>query len=95
VDQALTVPVVPKQVTVYLKRIPFKLSQLVELYDIRYLASSARVLGGIPRKDKYRSGTRIIYRTACTQSKLFKPREVCSLQDSFIDSSTGMIFDGI
>lgn len=32
-----------------------------------------------------RSATRIIYRTARTQSKLFKPREVCAFQDTFTD----------
>jgi hypothetical protein len=55
-------------------------------------ASNSRTLGGIPRKDKSRSGTRIIYRLARSQSKLFKPREVCSFQDSFIDSITGTCY---
>lgn len=46
----------------------------------------SKILGGIPRKlelEKY--ATRIIYHTARTHSKLFRPREVCALQDCFVD----------
>lgn len=51
----------------------------------------SRTLAGLPRKSN-RSGTRIIYRIARAQSKLYKPREVCALQDSFIDASTGVCY---
>jgi hypothetical protein len=51
---------------------------------------SPRVLAGIQRKDKSsRVGTRIIYRTVKAQNKLYKSREVCAFQDSFIDKATG------
>jgi hypothetical protein len=47
----------------------------------------SKVLGGITRKlELEKNATRIIYHTARTHSKLFRPREVCALQDCFIDS---------
>ena len=48
-------------------------------------------LGGISRRTS-RGGTRIIYRVARSSSTLFKPREVCALQDSFIDTTTGVCY---
>jgi hypothetical protein len=46
----------------------------------------SKILGGIPRKlELEKNATRIIYHTARTHSKLFRPREVCALQDSFVD----------
>ena len=48
-------------------------------------------LGGISRKSN-RGGTRIVYRVARSASTLFKPREVCALQDSFVDTNTGICY---
>ena len=43
-------------------------------------------LGGIPRNTQLNgAATRIIYHTARTSSKLYRPREVCAFQDGFID----------
>lgn len=48
--------------------------------------SSLRFFGGVSRRSDFdKCATRIIYRTARTQSKLFRPREVCAFQDSFVD----------
>ena len=44
------------------------------------------MVGGLERRPELeKSGTRIIYRTARTQNKAYRPREVCAFQDSFID----------
>ena len=58
-------------------------------------ASNATRLGGIGGciansaqqggRDINKFGTRIIYRTARQSKRTFRPREVCALQDSFID----------
>lgn len=47
----------------------------------------SKSFGGITRRPELENfGTRIIYRTARNQSgKFIRPREVCALQDSFID----------
>jgi serine/threonine protein kinase len=48
--------------------------------------STDTFFAGIPRNANLdRAATRIIYHTARTSSKLFRPREVCALQDCFID----------
>eukprot|EP00595_Chromulina_sp_UTEXLB2642_P002875 CAMPEP_0196763952 /NCGR_PEP_ID=MMETSP1095-20130614/5090_1 /TAXON_ID=96789 ORGANISM="Chromulina nebulosa, Strain UTEXLB2642" /NCGR_SAMPLE_ID=MMETSP1095 /ASSEMBLY_ACC=CAM_ASM_000446 /LENGTH=721 /DNA_ID=CAMNT_0042118303 /DNA_START=526 /DNA_END=2688 /DNA_ORIENTATION=- len=59
------------------------------LFDGNTLTSGVNnmKLYGITRKpelEKY--GTRIIYRTARSQSKVYAPREVCALQDAFMDN---------
>ena len=48
---------------------------------------ASKSFGGITRRPELENyGTRIIYRTARKQSgKYIRPREVCALQDSFID----------
>jgi hypothetical protein len=49
--------------------------------------STPKHLAGIIRKPELqKSGTRIIYRTSKGRSKVNRPREVCALQDSFIDA---------
>lgn len=50
---------------------------------------SAKTLGGIPRKPELANSaaTRIIYRTARPPSKLYNPRDVCAIQDSFVDEN--------
>lgn len=48
--------------------------------------SSSNTIRDLPRRpelEKY--GTRIIYRTARAKSKVYAPRDVCALQDSFVD----------
>jgi serine/threonine protein kinase len=48
--------------------------------------SNEASLGGITRDESLNSAaTRIIYHTARTTSKLYRPREVCAIQDCFID----------
>ena len=52
------------------------------------MAGPSKALGGIARRPELeRSATRIVYHTARTNSKLFRPREVCALQDSFCDKN--------
>jgi hypothetical protein len=50
-------------------------------------AGMSKSFGGITRKPELENfGTRIIYRTARKQGgKMVRPREVCALQDSFVD----------
>lgn len=49
---------------------------------------SSKILGGIARRPELeKAGTRIVYHTARSSSKLFRPREVCALQDSFCDKN--------
>lgn len=48
--------------------------------------SNSRSLAGISRRPELeKTGTRVLYRTARPQSTLYAPREVCVLQDSFMD----------
>ena len=54
-------------------------------------SSDSMELGGVSRKPN-RGGCRIIYRLARSSSKVFKPREVCALQDSFIDTNSGTCY---
>ena len=54
-------------------------------------SAATAALGG-SLADINRFGTRIIYRTARPASRLFRPREVCALQDSFIDTETGSCY---
>jgi hypothetical protein len=51
------------------------------------MTDPSKILGGIVRKPDIErsSATRIIYHTAKTSSDLFRPREVCALQDCFMD----------
>jgi hypothetical protein len=50
------------------------------------LDGASKTLGNLPRRPELdHCGTRIIYHTARTTSKLFRPREVCAFQDSFVD----------
>jgi len=52
---------------------------------------NSRELGGVSRKPN-RGGSRVIYRLARASSRVFKPREVCALQDSFIDATSGVCY---
>lgn len=46
----------------------------------------SKIWGGITRRiELEKNATRIIYHTARTHSKLFRPREVCAFQDCFVD----------
>jgi hypothetical protein len=55
--------------------------------------SNARVLAGIPRRPELnKSATRIIYRTSRSQMKSLRPREVCALQDTFMDATNGTCY---
>ena len=54
----------------------------------------SKTFGGITRRPELENyGTRIIYRTARKQGgKVVRPREVCALQDSFIDEDVSSFF---
>jgi hypothetical protein len=56
-------------------------------------AGPSKTLAGLARKpDLETVGTRILYRTARPQSKVYAPREVCVLQDSFVDPQDGACY---
>ena len=59
--------------------------------------SNAKSFAGISRKPSEitnKSATRIIYRTArASNNKLYNPREVCVLQDSFIDGDECYVYE--
>lgn len=61
-------------------------SGLADANSLRKSEACDTSLAGIPRNVNLdKAATRIIYHTARTNSKLYRPREVCALQDCFID----------
>jgi hypothetical protein len=55
--------------------------------------SNARVLAGIARRPELnKAATRVIYRTSRSQNKSLRPREVCALQDTFMDPISGTCY---